>query len=188
MNVLKPHLQSTVFTLLERQTSQREIQRLTGIDRKTIRRYQAIFVSRRAAEANSPGVTAGSEAADGQTPPPPRPPAIGMKVAAKTFDFARSACEPHREWIEQQVRLKRNAQAIYQDLVDQLGFTASYESVKRFVRALRHIDPKQFDRLEFAPGEEAQVDYGEGALTRDPKSGRYRRLRLFVMTPALLAA
>lgn len=56
LNVLKPHLQSTVFTLLERQTSQRQIQRLTGIDRKTIRRYQAIFVSRRAAEANSPGV------------------------------------------------------------------------------------------------------------------------------------
>lgn len=79
-------------------------------------------------------------------------------MAAKTFDFARSACEPRREWIEQQVRLKRNAQAIYQDLVDQFGFTASYESVKRFVRALRHIDPKQFDRLEFAPGEEAQVD------------------------------
>ena len=32
---------------------------------------------------------------------------------------------------------RRNAQAIYQDLVDQHGFTASYESVKRFVRALR---------------------------------------------------
>lgn len=50
------------------------------------------------------------------------------------------------------------------------------------MRALRQIDPQQFDRLEFAPGEEAQVDYGEGALTRDPKSGRYRRPRLFVMT------
>nr|WP_245452520.1 IS21 family transposase [Bradyrhizobium forestalis] len=182
MNVLKPHLQSTVFTLLERQKSQREIERLTGVDRKTIRRYQAIFAAQRAAEANSPGVTAGSEAADGQTPPPPRPPAIDAGVPPKTFDFARSACEPHREWIEQQARLKRNAQAIYQDLVDQFAFTASYESVKRFVRALRHIDPKQFDRLEFGPGEEAQVDYGEGALTRDPKSGRYRRPRLFVMT------
>ena len=53
-------------------------------------------------------------------------------------------------------------------------FTAGYKSVKRFVRALRHIDPEQFDRLEFAPGEEVQVDYGEGALTRDPKTGRYR--------------
>ncbi|MGF6547301.1 transposase [Paraburkholderia youngii] len=80
------------------------------------------------------------------------------------------------------MRLKRNAQAISQDLVDQHGFTASYESVKRFVRALRHVDPEQFDRLEYAAGEEAQVDYGEGAPDRDPKTGRYRRPRLFVMT------
>ncbi|MDH8420716.1 IS21 family transposase, partial [Klebsiella pneumoniae] len=79
-------------------------------------------------------------------------------------------------------RLKRNAQAIYQDLVDQFGFPSSYQSVKRFVRTLRHSDPEQFDRLEFLPGEEAQVDYGEGALTIDPRSGRYRRPRLFVMT------
>ena len=95
---------------------------------------------------------------------------------------ARSACEPHRVWIEEQVRLKRNGQAIYQDLVDCYGFGSSYESVKRFVRGLRRSDPHQFDRLEFNPGEEAQVDYGEGALTLDPKSGRYRRPRLFVMT------
>ncbi|SMG61245.1 Transposase [Paraburkholderia susongensis] len=183
MNVLKPHLQSTVFTLLERNKSQRQIQQLTGIDRKTIRRYQAIFESKKLAAANSPMVTAGSEPIGTQIPPSPRPPAIAASGKASTFNFARSASEPHREWIEQQVRLKRNAQAIYQDLVDQFGFAASDESVKRFVRALRHIDPDQFDRLEFAPGEEAQVDYGEGALTRDPKTGRYRRPRLFVMTP-----
>jgi transposase len=182
VNVLKPHLQSTVFTLLERNKSQRQIQRLTGIDRKTIRRYQAIFESQQASAANSPGVTTGSEPAATQIPPSPRPPAMVAAAPATAFNFARSACEPYREWIEQQVRLKRNAQAIYQDLVDQFAFTASYESVKRFVRALRHIDPEQFDRLEFAAGEEAQVDYGEGALTRDPKTGRYRRPRLFVMT------
>ena len=78
-----------------------------------------------------------------------------MEAAAPpiAFNFARSACEPHRGWIEQQVRLRRNAQAIYQDLVDQFAFTASYESVKRFVRALRHIDPEQFDRLEFSPAD-----------------------------------
>ena len=69
---------------------------------------------------------------------------------------------------------RRNAQAIYQDLVDQHGFTASYESVKRFVRALRHVDPEQFDRLECAAGEEAQVDYGEGARIRDPSQLRDR--------------
>ncbi|MHC2384998.1 hypothetical protein ACVIHA_009427 [Bradyrhizobium liaoningense] len=68
LNVLKRHLQSTVLTLLDRNTSQREIHRLTGVDRKTIRRYQAL---RAGAEANSPGeVTTGSVSADGQIPPP----------------------------------------------------------------------------------------------------------------------
>ncbi|MEX3630094.1 MAG: hypothetical protein VB138_12105, partial [Burkholderia sp.] len=53
VNDLKPHLQSTVFTSLERQKSQRQIQRLTGIDRKTIRRYQAIFESQKTAVARA---------------------------------------------------------------------------------------------------------------------------------------
>ena len=39
MNVLKPHLRTTVTTLLDKGVSQREIERKTGIDRKTIRRY-----------------------------------------------------------------------------------------------------------------------------------------------------
>ncbi|MGF6735916.1 hypothetical protein OKW50_008089 [Paraburkholderia youngii] len=43
MNVLKQHLQSTIFTLLDRGVSQRRIHELTGIDRKTIRRYQALY-------------------------------------------------------------------------------------------------------------------------------------------------
>ena len=183
MNVLKQHQQSTVFTLLKLGKSQREIHRITGIDRKTIRRYMAIFAAGAFTPANSSTpATIGSEDAD-QIPPPPRPPAFQAAAGKeRNFDFARSLCEPHRQWIEEQVRLQRNGQAIYQDLVDQFSFAASYESVKRFVRALRHIDPEQFDRLEFLPGEEAQVDYGEGAPTLDPKTRRYRRPRLFVMT------
>jgi len=39
MNVLKPVLQSAIKTLLNKEISQREIERKTGIDRKTIRRY-----------------------------------------------------------------------------------------------------------------------------------------------------
>jgi transposase len=179
VNVLKSHLQTTVLTLLARKKSQREIERLTGVDRKTIRRYERL---QRSAEANSPGVTTGSGSVEGQIPPP-RPPAIDEQAARlAACDLAGSACEPHRDWIEQQVRLQRNGRAIYQDLVDQHGFSASYESVKRFVRGLRRVAPHQFDRLDFLPGEEAQVDYGEGALTRDPRTGRYRRPRLFVMT------
>ncbi|MCC6198056.1 MAG: hypothetical protein IT518_26690 [Burkholderiales bacterium] len=54
--------------------------------------------------------------------------------------------------------------------------------MKRFCRELRQREPEQFDRLEFAVAEESQVDYGEGAPTRHPSSGRYRKPRLFVMT------
>jgi len=169
---LTPEKRSTVVTLLQKAISQHEISRKTGIDRKTIRK---IARSLAAPAANSPMAT-GAEGA-GEQIPPPRPP--GPTEAAS--GVARSACEPHREWIEAQMRLGRNAMAIYQDLVDHHGFASRYNSVKRFCRSLRRGSPAQFDRLEFLPGEEAQVDYGEGAPTRLP-DGRYRRPRLFVMT------
>jgi transposase len=178
VNVLKPHLQTTVWTLLEGGASQREIERVTGIDRKTIRGYQRRFATATAtAAANSPMVATDSpEVASGpalQIPPPWPPTPVGLTA---------SACEPHRAFIEAQLRLRRNAMAIYQDLVDQHGFTGAYNSVKRFALKLRHREPEQFDRLAFLPGEEMQVDYGEGALTRVPGTERWRKPRLFVAT------
>jgi transposase len=162
VNVLKQHLRVTIETLAAHGASQREIERRTGVDRKTIRRYTA----------KSPGVAAGL-AVDPEQTPPPRPPALTTA--------APSACEVHRAWIEAQVALGRNAQSIYQDLVERHGFAHRYNSVKRFVRALKAREPERFDVLEYRPGEEAQVDYGQGALTRLP-NGKYRRPYLFVMT------
>lgn len=95
---------------------------------------------------------------------------------------AISKCEPHRSSIDEQLRLSRNATAIFQDLVDLHGFEGAYSSVKRFVVQLRHKEPEQFDRLSFAPGAEMQVDYGEGAPTRVPGTERWRKPRLFVAT------
>ena len=167
---MKPHLRTTIETLLAGGTSQHEIARRTGVARKTIRRYQ------RALAANDPGVATGSDAAPTQTPPP-RPP--GSDDAA----VATSACEPHRAWIEAQVQLGRHAMSIYQELVDTHGFAHRYNSVKRFVAHLRARAPERFDVLEFLPGEEAQVDYGQGALTLVPgKADTYKRPLLFVMT------
>jgi transposase len=161
LNVLKSHLRITLQTLLQKGTSQREIERVTGIDRKTIRRY--------AREAKSPGVATGSEDELDQIPPP-RPPALAV-----------SACEAYRPWIESQVQIGRNATSIYQDLVERHGFEHRYNSVKRFVQALKAREPERFDVLEFLPGEEAQVDYGEGALSRYT-NGKMRRPYLFVMS------
>lgn len=187
---MKPHKQSTIFTLVRNEVSQREIHRMTGIDRKTIRKYRGqLKASGERGDSNSSTPATGSEVSEGQNPPPWPPgrtesetTSAGLAFRGKIPSLARSDCEPHRSFIEEQVKLKRNAMAIYQELVDQHGFASRYNSVKRFVRGLKKQAPECFDRLEFGPGEEAQVDYGEGAPTRHPVTGKYRRPRLFVMT------
>jgi len=172
MNVLKPQLRVTIETLLANGVTQHEIERRTGVDRKTIRKYQA--------QMKIPQVATGSEAGEIQNAPP-RPPDGGESIP-KTKSFnTTSACEPYREWIESQVALGRNAQSIYQDLVEQFGFTNKYNSVKRFAAGLKAKEPERFDVLEFLPGEEAQVDYGQGASTLY-KLNKYKKPYLFVMT------
>ena len=94
-----------------------------------------------------------------------------------------STCEPYRELIELGLARGRNAMAIWQDLVSQAGFASSYQSVKRFIRRLRGAQaPEAHPVIVTAPGEEAQVDYGLGPMVRDLQSGKYRRVRLFVLT------
>ena len=72
MNVLKPNKQTTIFTLLQLGKSQREIERVTGFDRKTIRSYQRKYKAiHEASRANSPGVATGEPSGQAtQTPPP----------------------------------------------------------------------------------------------------------------------
>lgn len=120
---MKPHLRTTVQTLLERGESQREIERRTGVDRKTIRRL--------ARAAKSPTPATGSAGLEAQNPPPWPPGPDGPEgeepgMATGTVAPAEippdqacqaSACEEHRAWIEAQVRLGLNAVAIYQELV-----------------------------------------------------------------------
>src|SRR5579872_45103 len=97
--------------------------------------------------ASTEGVSTDSTAAK---PPPGRAPAA-------------SACEPYREIIEQAVRRGRNAVAIYQDLVIEHGFASKYASVRRFVARMR-VRPAPEARVVIVtePGQEGQVDYGEG--------------------------
>jgi transposase len=183
VNVLKPHLKNAVFTLISQGIAQREVHRITGIDRKTIRHYVRAILATAGGDPNSSTLATSSGVEQEIQIPPPRPPAISAEISPIVAPkLARSACEPHREWIEAQVRLGRNAMAIYQELIDRRGFTQRYNSVKRFCRGLRRSEPEQYDRLDFPAGEEAQVDYGEGAPTRHPGTGKYRKPRLFVMT------
>jgi hypothetical protein len=115
-----------------------------------VRSYQRRWL---AEHANSPGLATGSHAVAIQITPPWPPAPVPV---------ATSLCEPYLDFIEVHLLLKRNAMAIYQDLVDQQGFCGQYNSVKPFCAKLRHKEPEQFDRLSFLPGEERQVDYREG--------------------------
>lgn len=100
----------------------------------------------------------------------------GVKVTATL-----SACEPHREFIEGRVGRGQSAQVIWQDMVDELGINFGYDSVKRFVKGLRMRSPEVFAVIPTEPGYEAQVDYGRGAPTRHPETGKLRRPHLFSM-------
>ena len=71
-------------------------------------------------------------------------------------------------------------QAIFQLLVEQHQFGGSYSSVKRFLRRLTP-SPRGTLRLEVAPGDEAQVDFGYAGEFFDPELGRVRRAWAFVM-------
>jgi hypothetical protein len=60
----------------------------------------------------------------------------------------------------------RNAMAIWQDLVDTCEFSASYQSVQRFVRKLHPShSPEACAVIETAAGGECQVDYGSSMVS-----------------------
>lgn len=126
MNVLKPHLQTTIWTLLRAGNSQREIERRTGISRHTIRAWAKRFEAQADAQApgnpNCPGVATDLAPPLASQTAPPRPPASLLAPTA----LAASLCEPHRAFIEAQLRLGRNAMAIYQELVDDRPYVEQF--------------------------------------------------------------
>jgi transposase len=165
MNRLDVTEREVILGLLRRGWTRRRIERETGHRRETISRIgrEAGLLPPKAAK-----VPTDSKAASGTEVP--------------TDSQGRSSAEPFRPFIETELAKRRTAMAIFQDLTEHYGYTGSYDAVKRLVRKLRKGQPKVSCRFETEVGQEAQVDYGEGALTRDPRSGKYRRPRLFVMT------
>src|SRR5215203_4530185 len=166
----------------------RRIAAATGVDRATVRGYlraAGIAIRRR----GRPGEGAANPAISGEVSTDSRASNPTISPAVSTDSPTRapsaSACEPYRELVTAALGRGRNARAIWQDLVDDHGFAAGYASVRRFVVQLRGAAPSEARVvITTAPGEEGQVDYGEGPMVRDPATGKYRRTRLFVFTLA----
>ena len=185
MNQLEMDIQQAISTLGRSGWSQRRIARELGIDRETVARYRRLA---REAETPKPAIPPpGPEPAERPNPaivPPGQegtttsgsPPAQSSNPAISPAGskFGRvSHCEPFESFIKEGLEGGLSAQRIYQDLVSEQKFTGGYDSVKRFVRQLQRANPLPFRRMESEPGQEAQVDFGQGAWVVE--AGQRRR-------------
>lgn len=176
-NRLKMSQINTIQLLLERGWSHRRIARELDIHRETVGRYAKIFSQVDSKPAIS---TPGSEEGAGSKPAISTPGSQQSKPALVTPGSSGrpSHCESFREIIINKLERGLSAQRIYQDLVEEHGFHYSYQSVKRFVRRQLQKRPLPFRRMECAPAEEAQVDFGHGAPVKCPGKNK-RRPHLF---------
>jgi hypothetical protein len=150
-NRLKMAEIDTILTLRASGHSNRAIADLLGLDRGTVGKYVAR--SRAQNRRNAPTGSADANSA----------PQLGPVCSSGPA----SSCEPYREQILAKLQQGLHAVRIQLDLLAEHGDCApSYYSVRRFIARLNGKAPLPFRRLECLPGEEAQVDFGSGALVR----------------------
>jgi transposase len=92
-----------------------------------------------------------------------------------------SLVEAHRAFVVEKRAAGVEVTALFA-LLRERDFTGSYTTLLRFVRKLEKKEPDKFLRIEVAPGEEAQVDFGYAGLQFDPLTRTQRRAWVFVMT------
>ena len=181
MNQLKMDLQLTINRLSRNGWSQRRIARELGIDRETVARYRKLAPQ---AEAPKPAIPPAGLEGTQEAKPAISP--LGSEATSTSADAPNPAisppgskagrvshCEPFKAVIQTGLDRGLTAQRIYQDLVTEQQFAGSYDSVKRFVRQLEQASPLPYRRIETEPGQEAQVDFGQGAWVVE--EGRRRR-------------
>jgi transposase len=166
----------SILTLHEQGCSNRQIARLLGVHRETVRRQleQAARAGPNCTTNPPPGSVNPPAGSNCTNNPPPG----SGGLAASASCGPASSCEPFRQVILDKLEQGLSRQRIWQDLVAESGFTGGYDSVKRFVRKLGRSQPLPFRRIEVAPGAEAQVDFGKGAPVYPPSGGR-RRTHVF---------
>jgi transposase len=183
----------TILTLHKAGHSNREISALVGVNRETVGKHLARIKAQNQPNAptgkpldDSGGCPAGNDADDDPagvvSQNPPDQPSVGAPPtgSASTQPHGpQSECEAFREEILAKIEQGLEAVRIHQDLVgDHRDGAPSYYSVRRFIARLRHKTPLPFRRMETGPAEEAQVDFGTGAVVRT-SDGKLRRPWIF---------
>jgi len=199
-NCLRMATVQAILTLKERGWSNRRIGRELGVRRETVSRYVRLAAKGSKAAEPSPGLVVAelAQGSDGSKPASEAPPGcewskpanappgsleidIGQEAGAvEPRGGPASQCEPFREMVKGKLEQELTAKRIHQDLVVEYGFAGSYYSVRRFVRRLGKANPLPFRRMESAPGEQGQVDFGTGRpiITADGKRKRSHVFRI----------
>lgn len=195
-NRLKMVQKELLDTLFSKNWSIRKINTATGIHRKTITRYLEEWRRLQDKKSSTAAASSAANAVTAAEPPPAQsvPPGPHQVPTAKVVHFEvppgpqaenKTVSSKNKAAAFHDVMLKKldagqSAKSIFQDLVTECDYIGSYDSVKRYIKKLKNKHPKLYARLETPPGEEAQVDFGQGAPTL--KNGRYCKPWLFVMT------
>lgn len=128
-------------------TSQREIARILGISRTTVKKY-----------LNGTAVPWERSGISGRTP---------HVMTEEVMDFVQSCLlEDETENIKKQ---KHTARRIYERLVDEKSFTGGESTLRPIVAQLKKKTPKSFVPLSYEPGEAIQIDWGEATVYLDSK-------------------
>lgn len=102
----------------------------------------------------------------------------------KKLAAAQPLAMPYRDQIEAWVKQGIQASTIHAALQRQQGYTGSYNTIQRFVKALKGKSQAVTMMLEFQPGECAQVDFGAGPALIDPITNEIIKTWIFVMVLA----
>lgn len=94
----------------------------------------------------------------------------------------QSKAQPFSEVISRNLERGLDVTTIFDLLQRQHGYEGSYDSVRRLARNLVSKTVKPTVILQFEPGEAAQVDFGQGPMMFDPRTGTTRRSWVFIMT------
>jgi len=157
-----------ILMQLQKGMSQRQIAEAMGVNRRTVKKYKKWAEEHNLLNGKLPPLEELQALLD-QTLPETEPP---QNV---------STVEPYREKVEQWVKEKVEVAAMHERLKEQ-SYEGSYMAVYRFVRRLKGNPLRATVRVERAPGEEAQVDFGYAGRMIDPETGQLRRTWAFVMT------
>lgn len=94
-----------------------------------------------------------------------------------------STLEPYRERVERWIAEGLQGTTIHAALARKYGYRGSYSAVRRFLQSHAATQPVATTmRLEFAPGDAVQVDFGAGPIVPHPRTGEAQKTWIFVMT------